>query len=245
MKFVFLLSLALLGIASAVSDPEAVFAEATAQLDEGSPETAASNYENLVEADFHSTELYHNLGVAYHRLGRKEEALLQIYRAWLLDPFSSVAKANFLTQAKESNLSKSRLSQAEAQVAATAARTPLFISSFLAFWLGLLTVILVKKPLARGFGFAGIVIGLLLGGAAYYFHRTAPDAKAAWIISADATPIRASHGLGSPKISSATPLTQLEAGAERDDWTYVTRENGSGGWVPSSVTGLLQPWRSH
>ena len=240
---VFLFVVLAQAMSAGIGDPLTAYASATESLEAGDSETASERYEELVDADWHSPELYHNLGVAYQRQGNIEAALLQLYRAWLLKPFSSTAKSQFLSQAKESSLSKTRLHQAETQAAALGWRTPLALAAVAAFWTSLILIILVKKPLMRGFGLAGVAIGILLGAAAYYFHQASPSAHAAWVISPEAAPLRASHGTGSPQLTTAPPLTQVDILNQREDWAYVQRSNGSGGWIEEGSVGKLMPWR--
>lgn len=247
MKFVrvsaFLMLLLSQALSANIEDPLSVFTSATETLKDGDSEAAADRYEELVKADWHSPELYHNLGVAYQRQGDTQTALLQLYRAWLLKPFSSTAKSLFLSQAKEARLSKAQMSQAETQAAALAWRTPLALSALILFWASVILVILAEKPVLRGFGFAGVAIGLLLSAAAYYFHQAAPTANTAWVISQEAESLRASHGSGSPQLTTALPLTQVDIRNQRDQWAYVQRDNGSGGWIKEGSVGKLMPWR--
>ena len=241
--YVFLFVVLAQAISADIAEPHGVYTSATESLEAGDSESAAEQYEELVEADWHSPELYHNLGVAYQRQGNDEAALLQLYRAWLLKPFSSTAKSQFLNQAKEASLSKTRLRHAETQAAALAWRTPLTLGAFVLFWTSLILVILVKKPFIRGFGIAGVAIGVLLSAAAYYFHQAAPTEDTAWIISPEAAPLRASHGAGSPQLTTASPLTQVDIRNQREDWAYVQRDNGSGGWIEKRSIRKLMPWR--
>ncbi len=243
MKFVYVSAFLLLVLSTVFADPQQVYTSATKTLEAGDSEAAAERYEELVESDWHSPELYHNLAVAYQRQGKAEAALLQLYRAWLLKPFSSAAKEQFLSQAKETDVSKTRLHQAETQAAALAWRTPIALSAFIVFWTGLILIILAKKPLVRGFGFAGLAIGLLLSGADYHFHQSAPSQNTAWVISSEAAPLRASHGKGSPQLTTAPSLTQVDVRNQHEDWAYVQRSNGTGGWIEEGSIGKLMPWR--
>jgi len=247
MKFVHVAALFIVALCQAfsaeIADPHKVFITATESLKKGDTDNAAEHYEELVDAGWHSPELYHNYAVALQRQGDTNAALLQLYRAWLLKPFSNTAKSQFLNQAKEVSLSNTRLSQTETQAAALAWRTPLALGALALFWTSLILIILVRKPLVRGFGFAGVAIGLLLSAAAYYFHQAAPKANSAWIISPEARPLRASHAKGSPQLTTASPLTQVAIRNERDDWIYVQRNNGSGGWIDEASVAKLMPWR--
>jgi tetratricopeptide (TPR) repeat protein len=230
--------------AATVTDPIETFSKATETLDGGKLAEAITFYETLIASDWHSPELYHNLGVAYQRDGKEELALLQLYRAWLLNPFSDAARSNFLSVANDAHLSSQRLKHMESQASALAWRQPLAICGLIAFWLGILTFILLRQPVLRGLGIAAIAIGILVSGAAYYFHCQIPSADAAWVITGEAVPLRASHGKGAPRMSSLTPLTQVEMTAHHEEWDYVKSLSGSSGWVDASKLGKLMPWRS-
>ena len=228
---------------TAAEEPSLAFAQATSAMESGDTATAIASFEKLVAADWHASELYHNLGVAYQRQGNETIALLQLYRAWLLDPFSDTAKSNFVKLASESQLSSTRLEQMEHAVAAMGLRGPLAIAGLLVFWSGLFALLLTRRPFSRGLGIAGITIGLFIGIAAYYFHRAAPTSETAWVTSTEAVPLRSSHGKGAPKLTTIAPLTQVYTTTQRDNWAYVRTETGTGGWLPSTEFGRLMPWR--
>ncbi len=244
------LALALLGLASAARggltiDPGERFAEATKALESGDPEGAIQIFETLLADEWHSAELYHNLGVAYQRQGKPRRALLQLYRAWLLDPFSKAARADFLSLTEEANFSKSRINQAERQVSALAWRRPLAIIGMAAFWLGLFAILAFRLPLARGLGAASIAIGVLTSIGAYWAHCWAPSQNAGWIIHEEPVPLRATHGEGAPSMGSLSPLTSVKTTAQRENWSYVNTHNQQrSGWVDAKHIGALMPWRS-
>lgn len=217
-----------------VTSPGETFSEATVALESGNLEEAISKYESLVASDWHSSELYHNLGVAYQRQGKLEKSLLQLYRAWMLKPFSKSAEAAFHSVAGELNLPPSRTGLAERQVSALAWREPLALLALIAFWLGLFVFLAVRRPLLRGFGLAGVIVGILAGIAAYFMHREAPAPGAAWVIAEDAVPLRASHGQGAPSMGQLSPLSPVQISAQRENWAFVTTPDGRTGWVDAN-----------
>ena len=229
--------------AASVTSPESIFAAATEALDRGELQEAIEGYETLLAGHWHAAELYHNYGVARQRLGMPAQAAFQLYRAWLLDPFSGSARADFLTSAEKAEMPAARRTRAERQVTALAWRQPLAIGGMISFWLGLLASLVLRQPLVRGLGIAGIAIGLLFTAGAYYFHRQIPGARAAWAVAEESIPVFASHGEGTPRIGQLLPLTQVEVVSVRDGWAYVRGGQELSGWVEMSGLGKLRPWR--
>lgn len=223
-------------------DPANDFAEATATLEAGDMEAAIQMYEGLLGADWHAPELYHNLAVAYQRQGQAQQALLQAYRAWLLTPFSNAAQANFQSLTESAKLSEAKQKEADRRAAALAWQAPLAWVAASCFWLGVLTLIFIKAAFARGLGFAAIAIGVVTGVATLWIRGQLPPDDGAWIVTAEAAPLRASHGNASPQTGSVPSLGEVRLTAQRGEWFFVETTNGRSGWLASEHVGLLRPW---
>ncbi len=232
------------GPSLSLEEAEQLFAEVNRQLREGRWADAGSVYRQLSEADWHAPELYHNLAVAHQRLDEPKRALINGYRVWLLQPFSSDAREQFVTLAEEAELAPRRRNLAERQVTVTAWLGLLGLGGLVAFWAGLfIWVAFARMPVVRAVGMAGVVLGLIAGGGVWLLKRQALEPRAAWVVGDSAVPLRASHGEGSPRLRSLPPFTAVTVTAERDGWRYVTaQEEGASGWLPASQVEPLQPW---
>jgi len=75
-------------------DADSRFLEANAAFAEGRYDEAQRGYRALVEAGFHSPELYYNLGTTRYRQEVPGEAMLWLRRALVLDPGFDEARQN-------------------------------------------------------------------------------------------------------------------------------------------------------
>lgn len=227
-----------------LQEAEARFAEATLQLEEGNWTSSVDAFEQLAAEGWHSATLYHNLAVAHQRLGEKERALVNLYRAWLLQPFSDAGERRFEEMAGELKLTSSLRERARGQLAAGAWRGPLWVAGLAMFWAGVFLCLLgFRRAVFRAVGIVGLVLGLLGGAGGVVCDRRAPQDGAAWVIDQDAVPLRASHGEGSPRVHSLSPLTPVTVEAVYHDWCFVRSENGQKGWLKGSQIARIQPWK--
>ncbi len=219
------------------------FVEGTQALENGKTASAIAIFEEMIDDHWHSAALYHNLGVAYQRQDSSPRALVAFYRSWLLAPFSSSAKQPFQQLAQDTGLSSRRLETATRQATALAWQGPITLLAMLTFWSGMILAILAfNRPWLRNTGLSLLGMGLLLGIAAYLCHHQAPPASAAWVVSADKAPLRATHDEAGPVLSQLSPFTVVHLSSTRKGWHHVQLENGLSGWVQVDHVERLRPW---
>ena len=73
-------------ILSAQINPENIFSEANELYNKGSYIEAINNYKEIIKNDFHSAELYYNLGNAYYRLDSIASSVYYYEKALQLNP---------------------------------------------------------------------------------------------------------------------------------------------------------------
>jgi tetratricopeptide (TPR) repeat protein len=71
---------------SSAQTPETLFDQGNNLYNSGSYEEAIKGYEQILELDIHSSELYFNLANAYYKIGKVAESIFYFEKAKLLDP---------------------------------------------------------------------------------------------------------------------------------------------------------------
>ena len=233
-----------------VLDPNAHFQKANKHLLEfEKPEIADSLYQELIDDDFFSPDVFANQGNARFRLNQPGEAALLYRRALLMEPGHGEASQNlrflngrfgFLSFAEDT-------SQALAGLMSKRGWLRILTFSIWAIVLIPLSLIVLKprSPMLRVFlifVLLGALISGLTTGVGYYYKTRVWDGSNRVIV------VRPNALAYTAPLTSASQVINLPRGSElrplakRESWVYVEIPGELRGWVERSLLEPLWPF---
>jgi len=230
------------------SDILGYFDAGTALLVDGQFSDALEQFENAERLGWGSTELYFNIGLAYHRLDNLGQSIRYLERAKILSPNDPkvIHSLNLAKSRRVDNFSELPKPFWRRAHSWTARVVPIDVS----FWTGFMAyAILIALALAkiilrldgswwrRGRFAAGVL------GAALLIHAFATsawppmDQKA--VVLASKVALLEQADAGSNEVMRVHEGVIVIMRTEVSDFTFVQIPNGGRGWVPSTVLGSI------
>jgi len=234
-------------LALAEESPQQIFQSANQAYDRKDYPAAVEKYLSLLHKGYTSPAVYYNLGNVYFRLGDLGQAIWCYRKALKLSPADQDIKDN-LQFARLYRVDKIAAEpgffwlSAFSVLPATLGLNGLSWLTALSWWiiLGVLLVYLVYRKRSRIMQIAtlaSLAVFLLLG-TSLWAGLKAQQKESAVVLSAQA---EAKSGPGEDYVSLFTVHQGLECQIEekREGWYLIYLPNGTKGWVPSKVVGLI------
>lgn len=213
----------------------------------GEYEKAIDIYEKIISEKGSSVQLFYNLGNAYFRNNMLGKAILNYERALLIDPTDEDAKANLeLAQSRtKDELSEqyeiffiSWFKEFTALLNVTV-WTVIGIVMFVLLLLSLLLLLFSKntgiRKISMAFAVISLIVTIFANISAYSLDSYMSDRSHAIVMKEEAS-------LKSTPNNSGTVLIKVHEGRKvkiaddtMSDWKEIELEDGTVGWVPSSV----------
>lgn len=202
-------------------------------------------YEKVLGQGYQSAALEHNLGMAWHHLGKRGEALLHLERAALLAPRDSdilhnlgllrAAVAPGVESAPEFFLA--RIWRQAQELASTSAMATAGLALWWAGMAGLARWLLGRSRRQKKTGFIGglalILLSLLPFALAGSRAARQLDSQAAILLVP--APLRSGPEQAGPEILRLPEGAKVQLTAFLDGWWQVQLANGEAGWLEMKV----------
>jgi len=232
-------------------DPEALFQEGNQLYQEGDFPGALSAYENVLEAGYHSHDLYYNLGNTYFKTGALGRSILSYERALSLNPRNADAQAN-LDLARSLTVDEIEPLPRFWVLSALSWWVDLFprgiliflvVATYLASAAGLCIRILSREAGTGRMGSWALVVGgagLLLFGSTLLAREEVIASEEWGIILVEEVAVQSA-----PSEEDDLTLFRIHEGAKvrldqhTDLWSEVVLEDGKVGWVPTDVFEII------
>ncbi|UCC80134.1 MAG: tetratricopeptide repeat protein [Candidatus Zixiibacteriota bacterium] len=221
-------------------DNKTLWDQAADFYDKGNYPSAISSYLRLIEKEYFSSEIYHNLGNAYFKNGQYGRAIWAYRKALTYDPDLEQARTN-LEFARSMNLDRIEVREGGFIADIWDFLTGLWgyneylIALAIIWWvLGALAALLIYRGNFASWPYYLLIAGLIVAifSAAAAARRIKIDRLTAWgVLVENAADIREGPGEDFERIEIGHEGLEFKILGEREDSYLIELKNGLKGWI--------------
>src|SRR4051794_22358694 len=197
---------------------------------------AVADYEQAVQANRPSANLFYNLGNAHFRAGDFGRAILNYERALALEPSHAEAQANLRIARDHARALELQQGWAE-RLLAFANLQQYSLAAAITFWFGVfaLTGLLFARRRSTVTMLLAIVALLICGFLAYTLFAIdqGTRGRALAVVTGSDVSARLATADSSATVLALPPGSEVKILSQRGDWTYAALPNNLRGWIPA------------
>src|SRR6201993_4811978 len=220
----------------AFAQSDAEFAKANEQFAQGHFEDAIAGYEELVRTGQASANVFYDLGNAYFRTRDLGRAILNYQRALALERHHPEATANLQIARDEARALELQQSW-PARYLQFASVNQYCIAAAIAFWLAVLTIVMLIFARRRSATLIAALIFCLLVGAgaiyAVYAMEGGTNGGALAIVTGKDVQALLATADTANSVLALPPGSEVKILSIRGDWIYAALPNTLRGWIPA------------
>jgi tetratricopeptide (TPR) repeat protein len=224
----------LFAISSAFAQADTQFAKANEEYAAGHFKEAIDGYEMLVQSRQWSATIFYDLGNAYFRTSDFGRAILNYERALALEPRHPEADANLRIARDEARALELAVSAPERSLQLITLNQ-YTIAAAIAFWLGILGIVILIFARRRSAGLIALsILSLLifaLAVTAIVWLDNGNKGSALAIVTDKGVEARVATAENANTVLALPPGSEIRIVSKRGDWIYAVLPNNLRGWI--------------
>jgi tetratricopeptide (TPR) repeat protein len=219
---------------SAIAQSNTEFAKANQEFAQGNFKEAITGYETLVRAGQWNANLFYDLGNAYFRTRDFGRAILNYERALALDQHHPEATANLQIARDEARALELQPTRVEHYLQ-FASINQYSIAAAVAFWLGILAIVMVIFARRRSAALISLsILCLLVCAVAVWAIHTldnGSEGRGLAIVTGNDVQARLATADTANSVLALPPGSEIKILSTRGDWMYAALPNDLRGWI--------------
>jgi tetratricopeptide (TPR) repeat protein len=219
---------------SAIAQSNTEFAKANQEFAQGNFKEAITGYETLVRAGQWNANLFYDLGNAYFRTRDFGRAILNYERALALDQHHPEATANLQIARDEARALELQPTRVEHYLQFASIKQ-YSIAAAVAFWLGILAIVMVIFARRRSAALISLsILCLLVCAVAVWAIHTldnGSEGRGLAIVTGNDVQARLATADTANSVLALPPGSEIKILSTRGDWMYAALPNDLRGWI--------------
>jgi tetratricopeptide (TPR) repeat protein len=226
----------LFAVSPAFAQADTPFAKANEEYAAGHFQEAIDGYETLARSGQWSATLFYDLGNAYFRANDFGRAILNYERVLALEPRHPEADANLRIARDEARALELTVSAPERSLQLMTLNQ-YTIAAAIAFWIGILGIVILILARRRSVGLIALsILSLLifaLAVAAVVWLDNGNKGSALAIVTDKGVEARVATAENANTVLALPPGSEIRIVSQRGDWVYAVLPNNLRGWIPA------------